>query len=232
MSSGGRGQTASIVETIVGTASLSSGSVYAQIFNLGLFPRAKSLAPQFQFYKAARVTFSYEPLYNTFQEGVATPSKPYMYLQMNRTQLLYTGANLQELQASGARPQSFTSLKNISYTPNWCSSGVIVTNQSNPVLAVAQSGLKKEYTWLTCPTIDTGSANTSTAVIDNAINQTGTFSGSSFVVANQPVYNGHIIAFDQSSGASDIARVTVTVHWLFKGAHFSPQKGTVDPTST
>jgi len=231
----GRGQMASIVETITGTASLVSGSAYAQIFNLALFPRAKSLASQFQFYKAARVTYTYEPLYNTFQEGGGGggggPSKPYMYVQMNRTQLLYAGADKAELQASGARPMPFTTMKTISYTPNWCSSGVISTNGSNPVISVAQAGLQKEYTWLTCPTQDSlGSANTTIDVIDNAINQTGTFSSTSFVVANKPVYNGHIVFFDQASGSNDIARVTVTVHWLFKGAHFSPQQGTVNPS--
>lgn len=216
---------ASIVETYTGLTALNPNQAYSNVFSLSYFARASALAAQFQFYKAARVTWTYEPFYNTFQEAAAAPiSKPFMYVQMNRTQVLYTGASLAEIQGAGARPQPFVNMKTISYVPNWCSSGVVAHDSQSPT-GVKQLGLQKQYGWLACPSTDLGDTGGALDNTDDVINQSNTVTIAK-TVNNKVTYNGHIVYFDQafaSAGTTpQIARMTVTVHWLFKGAHFYP----------
>jgi len=229
MAAGGRGQYASIVETIIDPdGTYNAGQNYNETFSLSLFPRAKSLAPQFQFYRAKMVTYTYEPLYNTFQQGSAG-SKPYIYLQMNRTQLQFTNG-LAELQASGARPKPFTSLTKVSYVPNWCSPGLVVQDGDNPAQGVAQLGLQKQYAWLATPQTDTGSADTANDIRDQAANTSNQYPTNNSVISNKVLYNGHVVHIDQqpvTTPPTPIGRLTIQVHWEFKGAHFSPQKGSV-----
>lgn len=222
----GRGQYASIVETINDIdGTYNPNQLYAETLSLALFARARSLATQFQFYRAKKVTYTYEPLYNTFQQG-SPVTKPYIYMMMNRTQLPFTGG-LAQLQASGARPKPFTSLVKLSYTPNWCSSG-LVASIGNPVAFtndVASIGIKKEYGWLACPTSDNG---TNADVVEQPTNLSTVFD-SQVAVNNNVPYNGHVVYIDQTTGSGGIARLTIQVHWEFKGAHFSPQKGSSGP---
>ena len=124
----GGAQMAKIVETLE-LADLAPNQVYSNVFTLAQFPRAFTLAGSFQFYKAAKVTYSYEPLFNTFQEqwgGATSYSKPYMYALMNRVQN-NSPVSLANLQACGAKPQALISKRVISYKPNWCSPGLLAT---------------------------------------------------------------------------------------------------------
>lgn len=227
MAASGRGQYASIVETIIDPdGTYNTGLNYNESFSLALFPRAKSLASQFQFYRAKMVTYTYEPLYNTFQQGSAG-SKPYIYIQMNRTQMAYAGG-LAELQASGCRPKTFTTLTKVSYTPNWCSPGLVVQDGNNPASGVAQLGLQKQYAWLATPLTDTGSQDITNDIRDQAQNLSTLYPTNNSVISNKVLYNGHVVHIDQNpSSPTPIARLTIQVHWEFKGAHFSPQKGSI-----
>lgn len=220
----GRGQYASIVETITdGNDDYLPNSLYPETFTLANFDRAKALAVNFQYYRAKSVTYTYEPLYNTFQEG-STGTKPYIYMMMNRTQLQYTGG-LPQIQHSGGRPKPFTSLFKVTYTPNWCSPGLIATDHDNPTNGVTQLGAQKQYQWLACPTSDPGTGN-GNDVNDTAINVSNLFTEPISVVTNNVKYNGHLVYIDQPGTSAAIARVTIQVHWEFKGAHYRPSKGT------
>jgi len=252
----GSGQNARIVETVEFADNFPL-LAYQNVFSLASFPRAATLAMNFQFYKAAKVTWSYEPLYNTFQE--ATPavgtvvSKPYIYTIMNRVQNLRAGATLENIQACGAKPQALISKKSITYKPNWCSPGLMAVQPGSspiaPINAMLQQGLKCQYGWLA----SAGTANFingpngagvgEATVSSNQTNQmyitpdpnATVWSQNTSVATNNVLYNGHVTYIDQASPGSSqtpICRLTATVEWHFKGANFN-QKITVPtpPTS-
>ena len=75
-----KGQSCRIVETI-GFEDMSGNHAYAAIFNLGEFPRASTLAPHFQWYKATQVKWTYTPLFNVFDDGAGQASKPYICIR-------------------------------------------------------------------------------------------------------------------------------------------------------
>ena len=226
LAASGRNQFASIVETIkdIDGAYLPN-TPYGETFSLADFNRAKALATNFQYYRAKSVTYTYEPLYNTFQAG-GSSTKPYIYLMMNRTQLNYAGG-LDEIQHSGGRPKAFTSLHKVTYKPNWCSPGLIATDHDNPVNGAAQLGSMKQFGWLTCPTLDFG-ANDANDVLDSALNPSSNYTEPIVVVTNNVKYNGHLVFIDQPGNDQPVARVTIQVHWEFKGAHYQPTKGSAN----
>ena len=217
----GRGQSASIVETIQ-FPDVSSNTSYAYIFDLAQFDRARTLAPQFQYYKPAKVTWTYECLYNTFQEG-SNYAKPYMFSSMDRTQQL-TASSLGALQHAGARSVAFTKTQTISYVPNWVSPGAVALakdGQGN-VSSVYAQGYKKEYGWVNCPTRTLGSGAGPDEVYDVLYNASVGQPLGIATANNMCYFNGHRMWIDQTPAttANVIARVTCTVHWLFKGAKY------------
>ena len=216
----GSGQMCRIVETFEGQDTFSN-KIYQNVFSLAQFPRAAALAPYFQFYKAAKVTYTYEPLYNTFQEG-SNFSKPYMYTLMARNQITvpYTLDNLQEC---GARPRAFSSTLKIAYKPNWCSPGLVSTSRTPEGAAVdvvVNNGLQVQYKWLASPSI----RNANTPLTDQNDKPLIDSSGApdANLVSNNVVYNGHYNFIDQLPVATQnlICRTTITVEWLFKGAKY------------
>jgi hypothetical protein len=217
-----RGQMARIKETLEFN-DLLSNTAYNFNFNLSQFARASALAPLFKWYKASYVEWRIEPTYNTFQEGTATNvSIPYLYVTMNRTQD-NTGINLQDIQAMGAKGQKLTTLKKISYKPNWCSSGlnVIHFNSASALDNMATLGLKAQYSYLACPDTNNGLGNPSGF---NPANPTvpAALLVPVGVIANQATYNGHSIIIDQEFGSGPtVGRVTCTVHWEFKDPHYT-----------
>jgi len=215
-----RGQIARIKETLE-FQDLLPNVAYNMNFSLSQFVRAMAVAINFKWYRASYVEWRIEPAYNTFQETSASQiSIPYMYVTMNRTQDS-TGLNLADIQAIGAKGQKMTSIKKISYKPNWCSPGLLSVNknsQTQDINEVNQLGLKAQYSYLPCP--------------DNPVpdgNVSG-FTPVSFglplmseVFANVAVYNGHCVWIDQEFFApgNKVARVTCTVHWEFKDPHYT-----------
>jgi hypothetical protein len=221
-------QSATIVETVQ-YSSLNSNSVLGAVFSLRDFPRASVVAPNFKFVKPKLVEWTFEPLYNVFQEassgGTYAPTIPYMYTVMNRTQDASIGG-LRDFQAQGAKPRKFTTKVVIRYKPNWCSAGLLQTNIVSPgvVNNVTSQGLKCEYGYTKCPTVlYPGGVPPTSFPIDTNVPLPADFSNPDTVQGsitnNSMLYNGHLVYFDtQSSGNQpNVCRVTATVHWHFKG---------------
>jgi hypothetical protein len=221
-------QSASIIETVQYN-NLTSNNVLGCVFALRDFPRASVIAPNFKMVKPKLVEWTFEPLYNVFQEassgGTYAPSIPYMYSVMNRTQDASIGG-LYDFQAQGAKPRKFTSKVVIRYKPNWCSAGLLQTNIVTPgvVNNVTSQGLKCEYGYVKCPTVlYSGGVPPSTFPIDTNVPLPADFSAADTVQAsitnNSMLYNGHLVYFDTLStgNQASVCRITVTVHWHFKG---------------
>lgn len=237
-----KGQSCRVIETIE-LPDLLANSARDHIFNLSAFARASNIAPNFKFYRAAKVIYTYDPLFNTFQDGngTANASKPYMYSVMNRTQVTQTSpvqqmGSLVQFQCTGARPVPLVSQRKISYKPNWCSPGLLqlrttVSPGQPNIQDYSTNGLQAQYGWLATPS--------DLSFIINA-DQTGGNAGAyplsishetppaaavanSFVYLNMVVYNGHQVYIDQKYTGGDpsdqpVARVTCTVLWEFKEA--------------
>lgn len=233
-----KGQTCRVIETLE-LDDLNTNQSTLHFFALSQFPRAANIATNFKYYRAARVIWSHDPLYNTFQDGVNAASKPYMYTAMNRTQLAQSGLNMSSLaqfQCAGARPVTFVGQKKISYKPNWCSPGLLqIRTNANGSQDFVQSGLQCQYGWLATQNVLT-SANLVKAdgvapdSGDRPVGVNNITPGSGltnyvpqYVLNNNVVYNGHITYIDQKytggeTSVDPVARLTCTVVWEFKGA--------------
>lgn len=227
-------QFATIVESVE-LQDLKSDTPSQAVFYLSQFFRATTIAKNFQFYRAAKVKWEYQPLYNTFQQGNSTAvvSKPQFYFLMNRDQnpqwsVLSPGAALFNMQTCGADPVSFTNNKEIIYKPNWCSPGINAltfspVQSTTPGIAVdvvtnvISLGLKKQFSWLPTPDIDaydypsqynpTTAPSSSTATMN-----TGPIANAGVV------YNGHNVYIEQINEPNvPVCKVLCTVEWQFKG---------------
>jgi len=225
-----KAQTCFIKETIQFVDFLPNESYYNG-FNLAQFARAAAIAPNFRWYKATRCEWSYEPIYNTYQVGLAatpvSPGVPYFYSARNPTQDAHQ-YTLNDIQAQGSKPRKFTSRIKISYVPNWCSGGLTIQGQvNNSVVGIRHMGLKAEKSWLECPNTPTvvNGSSPNLVVIPSTIDgnsfnpQTGLTPQTTQIMADQVMYNGHDIFIDQANGINTnrVCRCTVTVHWAFKG---------------
>lgn len=204
-------QNATIIETIEYN-DLSANSVEYYGFNLSEFPRAAAVATNFEMYKAEKVVWTYEPLYNTYQDTVGGLSKPYVYIAMNRRQRLMNHPTLANVQAMGSRGVPLTSKRIVSYRPNWLSPGLTAL-PPGPNTNTYTQGTRAQYSWLM-----TSPGTTQVIPSDPAV----PFSPG--LAPNFALYNGHITYADQAvaegTGHPRVARVTCTVHWRFKGAVF------------
>lgn len=204
-------QNASIIETIEFN-DLSANAVQYFAFNLAEFPRAQAVSTNFEMYKAEKVVWTYEPLYNTYQDTVGGLSKPYVYVAMNRRQRSLTNNTLQNVQAMGARGVPLTSKRIVTYRPNWVSPGLTALSPGATPSAYTQ-GTRAQYSWLM------SSPGTSQMLPSSLLTPY-----SPYVAPNYAAYNGHLVYADQAvaegTGHPRVARVTCTVHWRFKGAVF------------
>jgi len=203
-------------------STIQSNVGYSFVFTLSDFLRASQLAPNFKLYKAAKVEWVLTPLYNTFQDGsVGTEvSQPYIYQTMNRTQDSQT-FNLLDIQAMGCKPKKLTSTYKMSYTPNWCTSGLTHFVGNNGALVRQQTqGLKAEYSYLPCPNNAIQIVGTPDYMIPiDPVDPPIINEGQQAIATNEVVYNGHRLFVDQYNGTGaeqPIAQVTCTVTWLFR----------------
>ncbi|UAU47016.1 Cap [Chicken proventriculitis-associated circular virus 23] len=224
------GQMARIKET-VSYIDVVPNTGYNFNFNLSQYRRAMQLAPNFKFYKPTKVTWTIEPLYNTFQDGNAGTeiTVPYLYMTMNRTQDT-TGLSLEDIQAMGAKPQKLINKKVISYRPNWCVPGLTTyangtfntpTGTANAIIRQTHLGMKAVYDWVPSPVqvpANPSDANEPNYIVPALPFNTGQ-DGMNAVNANQVIYNGHTIWIEQLGSTQRCARVVATVHWSFKGPH-------------
>jgi hypothetical protein len=230
-----KGQTCRVVETVELT-DINSNQSTQHVFSLSDFSRASNIAPNFMWYRAVKVVYTYDPLYNTFQDGVNAASKPYMYTVMNRSQ--FTSVNnmrhLEQFQCAGARPITLTTQKKIAYRPNWCSPGLLqIRVNANGSQDFTQGGLQTQYGWLATQSqqinlvpadgtnYDQFGSPASQSRITPGSGLT-TYNGQS-VLTNMVQYNGHFTYVDQKFTGGEtpvdpVARLTATVIWEFKGA--------------
>lgn len=218
-------QMATIRETIQ-FQNVVANTSYGYVFSLNQFDRAQKVAANFKWYKAKSVEWTLEPLFNTFTDDGTPQSIPYLYQKMNRTQD-NIAVSLQDLQASGMKPQKLTSKKVLKYVPNWCSPGLITYSLDANNAAIAQlyqNGLKPQYGYLPCSTFSPPLASTlGNQMTPLQTDDTPIAPIVAPVVTNQVLYNGHEIFLDQilSSPTIQVARMTCTVVWEFKDPNFS-----------
>lgn len=218
---------------------INSNFDYGYVFCLANFERAMRISTNFKFYKPARVTWTYEPMFNTYQADsmAGTPGIPYLYTTMNRTQ-----DNAQyvvgDYLAQGAKPKKLAKIIKISYVPNWCSPGLLTYEVAaappgptgGTVQNIVQVGSKAEYGFIPCPssfsTYSQGRTEGLTPFQPNsAFPNTGPnlpgFAGLGNNVAgvatNCVYFNGHKAYIEQLNKTSTIVcKCTVTVDWVFK----------------
>lgn len=222
------GQMAHITETI-DFSELTPNASYSNVFSINQFPRASALAPYFKWYKASKVTWTYHPLYNTFQEqATPAPTVPYFYSVMNRTQT-QRALTLNDVHAHGAKPTKFVKKITKTYTPNWCSAGLLTGAPINGSPASLQAGLysnglKAETEWLMSPEIpqtsffNTNGQNSVPVPADNQNLNGMTVAQMLPINTNQTVYNGHFTYIEQDAApsASTVCKIVCTVTWRFK----------------
>jgi len=227
-------QTASIVETVQ-FQDINPLQMSLRTFSLHDFDRARLISLNFRNVKAAMVEWTYEPLYNVFQDGAASASKPYLYFKMNRSLDKTIPANLADMRAMGATPRAMASTIKIKYRPNWNSPGLSVyTTSGGAVTRPVQLGQKVEYGWLqNSPYLQTQDSQGAVIVPITARRNPGDLqhqqSGQLTTYGYQQItnwtdfvqYSGHNEFFDQaiqqgSDPDTRIARLTCTVHWIFK----------------
>jgi len=237
-------QTAKVIETIV-VGDLNSNTMQGYNFSLQEFSRARLLSLGYQRVKAAKCTWTYEPLFNTFQDqaGNNALSVPFMYTRMNRGQDSILPGSLGDLQAMGAQPRKFTNTVRISYKPNWVSPGLIGYNtlltqtvnagEVKMVSGITCYGLKQEYGYLEnspyrqtqdpagSVIIPVGLPRRNPGTLIPDLDTTATNNGvvAPNVQSMLALYNGHDVYFDQAQNGGEpntITRVTLTVEWHFK----------------
>jgi len=216
-------QMATITETIE-LSEMKANTPYSLVFNLSQFERASTLAPSFRWYKAAKVTWTLESLYNTYQDGVGGDTIPYLYKIMDRTQNS-SGFYLNDLQASGVKPVKMIGTKTYTFAPNWCSSG-LTTYGSNPetgaLTSITALGLRAQYSYLATPDIiELQQAAQFLVPVDPRI-PLPVAGGMNSVNTNNVCYNGMDMYIDQKGNLNDpyLARLRCTVTWMFKDPKF------------
>lgn len=234
-----RGQFASCVETIELSNIVPNQSIYFN-FALNMFERAQKLATNFKWYKAAKVVWNIEPNYNTYQAAVNGAAIPYLYTLMNRTGD-QTALNINDYLACGMKPKKFTSKLTKSYVPNWCSPGLI-TYQVNPnppsllgsVSSIFQMGSKAERGWIVAPdTFQDLTSNVASQLTQSA-RLGGSANSGNNIAATSPAlctYYGHNMFFEQRYPIANnqyVARVTATVHWVFKDPKYTTASSQTD----
>jgi len=206
-----------VVTETVNLGDFQANTVYSDHFSLWNFPRAKTCAESFMFYRCKSVTFEYLPSFNTFQETSGGPTKPYFQYVMNRNgaSTLLTETQMLEM---GANPIAFSSKKSITYKPN------LVQSLSVLSTATGSSGLPQSINVGSTPVYDRWLATartlknqSSNSVLDLNPPATSTPLGQ---IVNQAEYYGHQWNVHTDVSSLDYQLLgTWMVHavWEFKG---------------
>lgn len=223
-------QFSKVVETI-SVQDMESNVAYNRTFSLNDFNRARYESVNWKFFKAARVTYTYEPLYNTYQDGNDNTalSAPYLYWMMNRTQDGQVPGGLGDLQGMGAMPKKLTNAIKVSYRPNWCSQGLTaVAAQGAGVYAL---GGRTEFGWINNSSHSQTQASAVSrypgTLVPVEAGAVGSILNAATVhqIPSYCEYNGHTDILDQKFAGTTpnqvIARLSVTVEWHFKGPMYN-----------
>lgn len=226
-------QFAKIVETVNLADIQSNQAVTTAFFSLNDFNRARFESNNWQFFKAAKVTWTYEPLYNTYSDvaGTKALSKPYLYTRMNRCSNEVLPNNLLGLQGAGAMPRALTGTYKMTYKPNWTRPG-LVASATNPALgqpAVGQIvtlGSTTEYGWINNSNDSQTQGPNPLVRVPGTLQhiENGATTAAGFTNRSLPsyvIYNGHDFYLDQKYADPDdtqvVCRLSMTVEWHFKG---------------
>jgi len=220
-------QHAKIVETFE-SVDLLPNQPYNLNFTIQSFTRATSLAVDFKYYKATHVKWELQPLYNTFQEGAtAAPSKPQIYVLMNRNQETRNMVR-SRLQEAGCTPTAFVKNHVIQYRPNWNSPGLLTSvSGSGGISGLATMGMKNEYGYVQSFVQNQSADSLQSIQTDSTVLPTPISN-----LANGVIWNGHYLFIDQdnSSESLPVAKLTCTVTWAFMGASdYGPATQTDQP---
>lgn len=92
-------------------------TLYSAVFDMSFFPRSQLIGQNYQEYRIDKLELSFEPYFNTFQDGTPAATAPQILMVMDRTgrQDAWTKANLEQL---GATPRKFVSNMKKSWKPN------------------------------------------------------------------------------------------------------------------
>ena len=213
-------QYASLTESILFKDTLPNIPSYRRCA-LSSFFRATSVAPNYKWYKVAKCTWTYTPLYNTFQENGSSVAvaKPQILFQMNRTQDSLQNTTDFDMLSMGSKPQQFVKNKVISYVPNWCSPGLIATSadpDTGFIKNVYQSGLRANTDWLASPPIDPYVAASAMQPLTDGNLISAKQAVTDLIVPGNVEYNGHIDYVYQENATAPVYTLVLTVTWLFK----------------
>lgn len=217
-------QYATIQETIE-FKDIAPNTATSLVFNLSQFSRAMALAKNFRWYKAVKVEWAIEPLYNIYYDNTTGDTVPYLYSVMDRTQDTL-GITLADIQGMGSKPVKLINKKVFSFVPNWCSPGLTTyqSNETGAITGLNQQGLKAQYSYLCAPNDANRAPNIPEYMLPiDTRDPVPVNSGMNAVNTNQVTYNGMDLWIDQaiSQGNPLIARCTATVTWAFKDAKYS-----------
>lgn len=181
------------------------------------FERATILASQFKFYRATRVEYTYQPLFNTYQAGSGA-SVPYLYQVMNRSgeqQPTAAGAptlSRFQLQRMGATPEKLIKTLFKSYKPN-----TLVGTASSHNLATGGSLGKTSafINWSFTPKYDEW---LSTEILKGSYPLASGSPNINAAIVQPPNYYGHwfYIHQDDVNGEVPVCDILVKVHFEFK----------------
>lgn len=207
------------VETVAfNDMGVNSGAPYTFAFNIRSFPRAAALQAQFKYYRAAKVTWTYEANYNSFTPAVSSsvvaagPSCPQLYWRMDRL-----GQNafqsVAEFQDAGAKPIPMSRKKVISYVPS--TRAYVPQPDYNASAAGQTKPMRAQWIATDIKVVSDGSS--------------GDMSGAGGSTESQAFYYGHQAIIDQvvAGGlpSESLVRCVATVHWQFKDPYILTDAG-------
>lgn len=235
-------QTANITETmqiLPGSVDGTSGfpnQIFNRIFALAQFPRAMLIAPNFRYYRAKKVTWTYTPFSNVFQQfsGTTAPdvSIPYLYTVMNRTQDAYPlgiikSSQRQSMEAMGCKPRTFTKKIVMSYRPNWCQAGAPLitltgTPPNNAVTSLQNTQSTPSYKKVACTNYSVSGGPLITPVVPDPNTVSGSVGVYPVVFGDLCVWGGHLDYIYQANTIADelLYNVECTVDWEFSEPNF------------
>lgn len=125
---------------------MTSNNMFSDIEqNIGDYPRAKALAPFYQFYRVKYIKYKFLNRYNQFlattNETTATPM-PYLHYQIDKSGSLPTATTIGMLKAEGTRPILFNKPVTVVWRPGVT---IAVSNADNTSL---QGNMAKISPWL------------------------------------------------------------------------------------
>ena len=223
-------QMARVVETIdLGTITPNSSNL--QSFQLTNFRRAHYMSAAFAFYRAAKCTYTYQPLFNVFQDLSGSSSLPNIYTLMNRQgDINLPQSAIDIFTATGSSPRKFNTPHKVSYKPNWTTPGMPTLTVSQGTLLVSNfiQGSQTCYNWVNKSSkgqkmYPSGAGANDSGVLTTLGPDNTTFASTTFIAPNSAcdavAYLGHDVFVEQKfdTNPNPVARVTLTVEWEFKG---------------